>query len=381
MKRSRPANDRTIELTIHSATPSDPAPTSDFASTSDSASRRTIADRRNDGADASDRVDGAGQDHGAGRDQAQNSSDLSDDARRLIAWFRDRGRVVVAFSGGVDSSVVLAAALHAAREAGCTERATTVLAVTARSPSVAAWQLELAESIAQGLGVEHRIMETDEVDSPDYVANDASRCFHCKSTLYDTLKTLCRRLEFEQATLVSGTNADDLGDYRPGIEAGNQAGVCKPLAELGIGKVDVRRLAAEFDLANAELPASPCLASRIAYGVAVTPERLRKVEQAESFLRSHGLQELRVRMHDGDLARIEVAPEQIARLADPALRANLVSTFSALGFRYITLDLQGFSSGSMNRPLVSITAPGERELASRARGKRDPRIPVQKSSR
>lgn len=272
-------------------------------------------------------------------------------AARLVQWFRGRDRVLVAFSGGVDSSVVLAASLR-----GCPDE---TIAVTARSPSVAEWQLQLAIRIAQQLNARHQIIETNEVDLPAYAANDGQRCFHCKSTLYAAVARHCLSQHSlsqrnDTATVVSGTNLDDLGDYRPGIEAGSRAGVATPLADLGIGKAMVREIANLWQLENAELPASPCLASRIAYGVTVTPERLRRIEQAEDHLRCMGLSEMRVRLHDGELARIEVPVEQMGTLIDPATRQALTEQLRAFGFRYVTLDLQGFSSGSMNRQLVTL---------------------------
>jgi uncharacterized protein len=234
---------------------------------------------------------------------------------------------------------------------------TEVLAVTADSPSVARWQLELAGRIAADLRIPHRVIATDEVQRPEYAANDARRCFHCKSTLYQTIDQFCRQLARDHAVVVSGTNRDDLGDYRPGIEAGRRSGVRTPLAELGLGKEAVRRIARSFGLDNADLPASPCLASRIAYGVSVTVERLRRIEQAEDFLRSRGLSDLRVRLHDSELARIEVPTQRIGWLADDRQRTAVTEKLLSLGFRYVTLDLQGLRSGSMNRQLVSIAQP------------------------
>lgn len=272
----------------------------------------------------------------------------SRDNQALVTWFDGCDEVVVAFSGGVDSSVVLAAALRSS--------AGNVTAVTARSPSVPAWQIELAETVARQLGADHQIMETAEVELPAYRVNDPSRCFHCKSTLYASLHQLSRAAGFATATIVSGTNADDLGDYRPGINAGDDAGIRKPLAELGLGKPAVRSLAKAFGLSNADLPASPCLASRIAYGVEVTPQRLAQVERAENYLRALGFAGFRVRLHDGELARIEVPAERISELTDEAVRQKLVQHFVELGFRYVTIDLQGFSSGSMNRQILSIGA-------------------------
>ena len=276
---------------------------------------------------------------------------VTSDISRLLAWFDGHQQIAVAYSGGVDSSVVLAAALRSTAE--------RVVAVTARSPSVASWQLQVARQVASELHAQHVLIDTDEVELDEYRVNDSQRCFHCKSTLYRHLDAVCRSSErgavgIDNPTIVSGTNADDLGDFRPGIAAGDQAQVRKPLAELGLNKSDVRRIARGFRLSNADLPASPCLASRIAYGVEVTPERLRRVELGEQYLRDHDFSGVRVRYHQDDLARIEVLPAQIHRLNDPTQRRMLCDHFRQLGFKYITIDLQGFSSGSLNRPLVQL---------------------------
>jgi len=301
--------------------------------------------------------------------------------------------VVVAFSGGVDSSVVLAAAMRnrsaatashavasagsASSGAGFSETERQVLAVTARSPSVAEWQQEWAVRIASQLDAAHLFLETDEVSRESYAANDSQRCFHCKATLYETidvfLQSLPGRLDEHHVwrdsgsdrgprrssgrpVVVSGTNADDLGDHRPGIQAGRRAGIETPLADLGIGKQQVREIAAAFGLQNADLAASPCLASRIAYGVRVTADRLARVERAEQLLRSMGLLDVRVRLHADDLARIEVPAESIAMLAEPSTRARITAELARWGFQHVTLDLGGRSSGSMNRALVTIGA-------------------------
>ena len=242
------------------------------------------------------------------------------------------------------------------------------IAVTALSPAVPASQREIASRVAVELGIAHRTVETDEGTREAYIRNDTRRCFHCKQTLYGSLQKIA---EWASAAalpgvgspripavvkIVSGTNADDLGDHRPGIEAGRLAGVQTPLADLGIGKRDVRAIAALWGLSVAELPAAPCLASRIAYGVEVTPERLKRIERAESWLGGHGFSPLRVRLHAGELARIEVAEEAIARLVAQPLIGQLRSHFRELGFRAITVDLEGFRSGSLNR-LVALTLP------------------------
>jgi uncharacterized protein len=256
-------------------------------------------------------------------------------------------RVVIAFSGGVDSSVVAAAA-HAAN-------LESAVAVTADSPSVPAWQIKTAKSIAAEIGIEHQIVRTHEVARPEYQQNDRQRCFYCKETLYDSLQQVAA--SFPNATIVSGTNADDLGDHRPGIDAGANVGVVTPLADLGFSKVDVRHLAGHYQLSNQSLPASPCLASRIAYGTEVTPGRLGQIEQAEDYLRKQGFDLCRVRLHPDDLARIEVPKDQIGDLIKLSQDGSLTSFFDGLGFKFVSVDLAGFRSGSMNRVLVSIDQP------------------------
>ena len=278
-------------------------------------------------------------------------SSTHQDASRLTAWLGGLDRAVIAFSGGVDSSVVAAAAVRA--------DLSSAIAVTADSPSTARWQINLARQIASEIGIEHQVVRTDEVNRADYRRNDSGRCFHCKETLYAALTDISRR--HPAATIVSGTNADDLGDYRPGIEAGRIAGVRTPLAELGMGKSTVRAMARHFDLSNHDLPASPCLASRIAYGTEVTPDRLARVEQAEDWLRARGFVQLRVRLHAGELARIEVPRGQLPKLLELDRGGEMTRAMQALGFHYVTIDLQGFESGSMNRVVVPL---GKRSLSS-----------------
>lgn len=276
-----------------------------------------------------------------------------ENALRLIRWIDQHPRVVVAFSGGVDSSVVAAAAARSKSHA---------VAVTADSASVARWQIDIAKQVANEIGIEHRFVQTDEGLLPQYRQNDSQRCFHCKSTLYEALSAIASDIAdpADETTLLSGTNADDLGDYRPGIEAGKRAGVMTPLADLGFGKAEVRELAQRFGLSNHQLPASPCLASRIAYGTEVTPERLSRVERAEAWLRERGFTDCRVRLHEGELARIEVPKAQVKVLVEMETTLDLSAVFQGFGFRFVTVDLRGLQSGSLNR-LITI---GETALAS-----------------
>lgn len=256
---------------------------------------------------------------------------------KLLEILRGMERVAVAFSGGVDSAVVTKAAQLALGE--------HAFAVTADSPSVPRVEIAQALQLARDIGIRHCLVSTEEFHNPDYVRNDGTRCYFCKDELYERMSTL---VEVADAVLCSGANLDDLGDYRPGLKAAAEHGVRHPLQEAGFRKEDVRELARAWGLPVWDKPASPCLSSRLAPGVAVTPERTGRVEQAEEYLRRLGLREFRVRLHEGELARIEVTPDEIARLADPVTRDALLCRFKELGFRFVTLDLEGFRSGSMN---------------------------------
>jgi uncharacterized protein len=266
---------------------------------------------------------------------------------RLLAIVRGCGRVAVAFSAGVDSTVVAQAARLA-----CGDDA---VAVTAVSPSLAAGELDLARQLAAQIGVRHIEIETREFAVADYQRNAGDRCYYCKTELYSDLEGLAARLGVD--TIVNGANVDDLGDYRPGMQAAREHGVRSPLVEAGLTKADVRELARAWGLPVWDKPASPCLSSRIAYGVEVTPERVRRVDEAERFLRAEfGLRVLRVRLEANDLARIEVPEEVVPQLAAPDQRERIVARFAELGFRCVTLDLAGFRSGSLNAalPVVGI---------------------------
>jgi uncharacterized protein len=264
------------------------------------------------------------------------------------AVLKPLGRVCVAFSGGVDSSVVLALS---SRVLGAGQ----VLAFTAVSETYRDDELVAARSLAKSLGVRHLTWQTRELDDQRFVANGRERCYYCKSTLLAAMERAA--IEVGITALIDGANRDDLGDERPGLRACAEHGVRHPLIEAGLGKAAVRALARALDLPTWSKPAEACLASRIAYDEPVTADKLRQVAAAEDVLRGLGLgPELRVR-HHGDIARIELAADAVEQAAAPALRELLVNRMRALGFTYVTLDLQGFRSGSMNE-----APPSERSL-------------------
>lgn len=257
---------------------------------------------------------------------------------RLLATLRGYQDCAVAYSGGVDSAVVAKAAQLALGSRS--------LAVTATSASLAEGELRAARVLAEQIGIRHVTLETREFSDPLYVRNEADRCFHCKNELYTRIHE--RMGEWGVKTLANGANVDDLGDYRPGMTAANEHGVRSPLIECGLGKSDVRSLARHWELDAWDKPASPCLSSRVAHGEEVTPARLAMIDAAERYLRELGLREIRVRYHRGDLARIEAPLDALVRLASPEIREPLRAKFESLGFRFVTLDLAGFRSGSLN---------------------------------
>jgi uncharacterized protein len=261
------------------------------------------------------------------------------EADRILRKLR---RVAVAFSAGVDSTLVLRMAIDALGPGN-------VVAVTGRSDSLAQSEFDDAKSLAAALGAEHLVLDTNELDLVDYRRNPVNRCYYCKTTLYEHLGRVLRERNLH--AVVNGTNADDLGDHRPGLQAAAEHRVRSPLAEAGLTKDDVRELSRRLGLPTHDKPASPCLSSRVQYGEEITPEKLRRIEAAESFVRSLGIRECRVRLHAG-LARIEVAPEHFPTLTHAETAARLDRHFRDLGFTYVSLDLRGFRSGSLNETIA-----------------------------
>ena len=268
-------------------------------------------------------------------------------SQRLQEHLRRLGQVLVAYSGGVDSAF-LAWAAH--RELG-----ENMLAVLADSPSLARSQMRDAVAFAQEQAIPLTIIQTDEMERPEYRQNDASRCFHCKDELFSVMEQFRSQKEFK--VIAYGVNADDQGDYRPGQQAARQHGVAAPLLEAGLTKHDIRELARLAGLRIWDKPASACLSSRIEYGRPVTREALSVVEQGEDALRQMGFRQFRVR-HHGDIVRIEIAREEMPRALTPEMAVEFTRIFKALGFSYVTLDLEGFRSGSMNAVLSIDTLRG-----------------------
>ncbi len=263
---------------------------------------------------------------------------------RLVDSILAHRTCIVAFSGGVDSSVVAKAAYVALGERS--------VAITGIGPSVSQADIQYAELVSEAIGIRHLMLDTSEIADPNYLANDARRCFHCKTNLYETLRGWGIENRFD--AILSGTNFDDLGDYRPGLSAAHESQVVAPLAELGINKSTVRLIAEYWSLPSADRPASPCLASRVAYGESITVEKLQMIELAERWLAERGFHDVRVRLHPGKLARVEVSLEDLARIVSPKCRDELTSSFLQFGFQFVTIDINGRQSGSLNKLLPVI---------------------------
>ncbi len=265
---------------------------------------------------------------------------LPDRERRLESMLEGLAPVVVAYSGGVDSAYL---ACVAARALG-----PGALAVTADSPSYPERHRQMALDIAARFSLSHEVVRTRELERPEYRANDADRCYHCKHELFSNLTALAAARGFR--TVVDGFNADDRGDYRPGRRAAREFGVRSPLDEIGLTKADIRELARRAGLPTWDEPASACLSSRIPYHSEITDEKLRTVERAEAALRELGFRVCRVRHHDA-LARLEIGRDEMSRALDPAVRDAISQALRALGYRYVTIDLDGYRTGSLNEAL------------------------------
>jgi uncharacterized protein len=263
-------------------------------------------------------------------------SEKLDALRRMLS---DMGSVVVAYSGGTDSALLLKVAHD--------ELGQKAIGVTAVSPTMPREEIDRATQVAREIGAEHLLLQSDEMEDPDYVANSPDRCYHCKRLRFDSLLQLAEDRGFEH--VVDGSNVDDRGDRRPGMRAGRELGVRSPLQEAGFTKADIRAVSKRLGLPTWNLPSNACLASRLPYGTPITHERLQQIDEAERLLHGLGFDQVRVRVH-GDLARIEVEAESLPILIEK--RSQILPDLRRLGFSYVTVDLQGYRTGSLNETLA-----------------------------
>src|SRR4051794_1595819 len=260
----------------------------------------------------------------------------------LFACLRKLGRVIVAYSGGTDSAYLAWAAHHVLGD--------DAIAVTADSASIPTSHKRDAEAFARECGFRHEYIETHEFENPDYVKNDKNRCFHCKDELFTRLESFAAQRG--NAPIIYGVNKDDLGDYRPGQRAAKLHGVQAPLVEAGLTKAEIRELSQRAGLSTWDRPAAACLSSRVPYGTAVTVETIKTIEDGEEAVRALGFRQFRVRFH-GDLVRLEIAKDELPRALSAEIFAEFTRIFKALGFLYVTLDLEGYRQGSLNAALAS----------------------------